>query len=153
MRLLAPLILATSGLVYAGAAHAAQAAEPGKNVGLVIEDVDAAAHACGVSTAQVREAAAAVIAAAGWSVREGASDYLYVNVNVIYGPKHATCAFNISAGIARSMLTGYGRHVLGFTRRGGSDGKISSNEAARSILDRQQDVLKQLLAQDDAERI
>ncbi len=150
MRLYAPLLLAALGLALGSTAGA----DPiSKRVGLVVEGVAAAAQSCGVSTEEVRSAAESVLSEAGWTLKEGVSDFVYVNVDIAYGPTHSTCAFNISAALARRIVTGYGGHTLAFTEHNGARGRTPSTSAAQSILDSQQGVIRDLIAKAEVDQL
>lgn len=140
---LASILLATTGIAHAVASDAT--ALP-KTVGLVIEPLSDDAKECNVGTTQVRDTAASVLADSGWTLKEGALDYLYVNVSVIYQQKSASCVFNIAVAIGRRLLTGYGGHVLAFTARTGTLGVTPVATANRTVIDKLRALTKQLLA-------
>jgi hypothetical protein len=141
--LVAAMLLATTGLAYA---DAPQAVAMSRTVGLVIEPLGDDAKECKVETAQVRDTAATVLADSGWTLKEGAPDYLYVNVSVIYQQKSASCVFNIALAIGRRLLTGYGGHVLAFTARTGALGVTPVASANRTVIDKLHALTKRLLA-------
>lgn len=137
------LPFAAASLLAVSAAHAAA---PPRDLGLVVEPVSDNAAACGVSTAQVRDIAAAVLTERGWKLQDGAPDYLYVNVSIIHQATSSSCVFNIADAIGRRLLTGYGGHVVAFTARTGELGIAPVATAKRTITDKLHGLLQQLIA-------